>query len=195
MSTVVWFRQDLRIADNPALRHAAALGEVIPVYILDDITPPKKWRLGGASRWWLHHSLAALRKSLGGLLVMRGDPHVVLREIVDKTGANGVVWNRCYEPYAIARDAALKEQLHADGFETASFNASMLHEPWEVTTQGGAPYKVFTPYWRASRGKPVSEPLDAGALNVKIPRGLGVKLDEMAEAMDAGRGGRGAAAH
>jgi len=150
MTTVVWFRQDLRLADNPALRHAAKAGEVLPIYILEaDSQVAEREPLGGASRWWLHHSLTALQDALGGLALFKGDPCTLLAEILSRSGATSIVWNRCYEPAAIARDKQIKAQFADDGLEVKSFNASLLVEPWQITTQTGGPFKVFTPYWRS----------------------------------------------
>jgi deoxyribodipyrimidine photo-lyase len=157
MVTLVWFRQDLRIADNPALAHAAARGPVVPVYILDE-TPGVR-PLGGASRWWLHHSLAALADDLGGLVLRRGDPARILPALAKETGATAVVWNRCYEPYAVQRDTALKASFSKAGLDVHSFNGSVLFEPWEVKTLGGGPFKVYTPFWRACLKLPVAAPL------------------------------------
>src|SRR5881275_131409 len=103
MSTIVWFRQDLRIRDNPALAAAAARGPVLPVFILDDGASAPVRALGGASRWWLHHSLVALREDLGHLTYLRGAPRDLLPAVIKKTCATAVYWNRCYEPFAIAR--------------------------------------------------------------------------------------------
>ena len=73
---IVWLRRDLRLADNPALYHAAQAGPVVPVFVLDDAAAGDH-AYGGASRWWLHHSLASLEKSLGKhrskLILRRGD--------------------------------------------------------------------------------------------------------------------------
>lgn len=145
---ILWFRQDLRLADNPALAAAAQTHRpLIPLYVLDDVGD---WALGGAARWWLHHSLTALSqdlRQLGAPLVLRrGDSEQVLRHLIDETGASAVFWNRRYEPDAVTRDTHLKSAL---GVETKSFNASMLREPWELKTGGGGPFKVFTPYFRA----------------------------------------------
>ena len=95
MTTIVWLRQDLRLADNPALRHAASRGPILPVYILDDSPPPAGRPLGGASRWWLHHSLADLSRGFGGLVVLRGKPAVLLPELAHRVGATAICWNRC----------------------------------------------------------------------------------------------------
>lgn len=164
MTTIVWFRQDLRLADNPALAEAAGRGAVLPVYILDEGGPE---RPGGASRWWLHHSLAALRKDLPGLLLLRGDPAALLADLARRTGAEAVFWNRCYEPGAIARDTALKAALSESVLEVRSFNASLLNEPWELKTKSGGPFKVFTPFWKAALAGEFSPPKPApGALDL-----------------------------
>ena len=176
MVSLVWFRQDLRITDNPALTHAAARGPIVPVYILDDRAPPAGRPLGGASRWWLHHSLVSLAKDLGGLVLLRGDPAVLLPELAKKVGADAIVWNRCYEPYAIARDKALKADLTATGLEVASFNGSLLFEPWQIKTLEGGPFKVYSPFWRACLKTAVEPPMAVPKFELKIPRGVSDKL-------------------
>lgn len=150
---LVWLRQDLRLADNPALQEACASGRpLIVCYVLDDETPGI-WRIGGASRWWLHHSLAALTQSLrkrgGDLVLRRGAAAQEILKLAEETGAAALYWNRCYEPFAIQRDSAIKEKTRTRGLEVKSFNGALLNEPWEVQTQSGGPFKVFTPYWRA----------------------------------------------
>jgi deoxyribodipyrimidine photo-lyase len=166
MTTIVWYRQDLRIADNPALYAAAARGPVLPLYILDEVNPGPKWSPGGASRWWLHHSLATLRDNLGGLVLQRGDPRELLPDLVKASGATAVTWNRCYEPFAITRDTAIKSALQEQGVEVESFNGSLLHEPWDVKTGAGGPFKVYTPFWRACRGRPFAVPLRKPKLDI-----------------------------
>ncbi|MGB5511788.1 MAG: deoxyribodipyrimidine photo-lyase, partial [Woeseiaceae bacterium] len=108
---IVWFRQDLRLEDNPALTAAARQGRpILPVYILDDINAGE-WRMGAASRWWLHQSLRSLNASLDGqLLFLKGDAQKLLPELAAAATADTVYWNRRYEPWAITRDTALKEQ-------------------------------------------------------------------------------------
>ncbi len=163
---IVWFRQDLRLADNPALTHAVATGApVLALYVLDDETPGD-WRLGGASRWWLHESLQALSGDLaeigGSLILRRGAAASVVAALAREIGATAVFWNRCYEPYAVERDKRLKADLTGAGLVAASFNASLLTEPWEVRTGAGTPFKVYTPFWRALRALPDSgKPLPA----------------------------------
>ena len=171
--TLVWFRQDLRLQDNPAL-HAAVTrgGAVVPVYILDDVGEGQ-WPAGGATRWWLHHSLAALDAALrerGSRLVVRcGDTAEILRELIKQTGADAVYWNRRYEPAAIARDAKLKTEFAAAGLEAKSFNGALLHEPHTIKNKQGGPFQVFTPYWRYCLTLPVAEPLKLGARELAAP--------------------------
>jgi deoxyribodipyrimidine photo-lyase len=183
---LVWFRQDLRVADNPALHAAAATGRpLLPVYILDD-DAPGRWRPGGAARWWLHGALAALAAELarrGARLVLRRGPAArVLPELAAEAGAGAVYWNRCYEPWAIARDSALKTALKARGIAIESFNAALLFEPWELTTQGGTPFKVFTPFHKSTlKAPPRAAPLPApAALNGVAAAPAGEDLDAWA---------------
>ncbi|MDA0786023.1 MAG: deoxyribodipyrimidine photo-lyase [Proteobacteria bacterium] len=152
---IVWFRQDLRIADNPGLAAAAASGRpILPLCILDEVTPNIRAH-GGASRWWLHHGLEALARDLRDhglqLVLRRGAALEVLERLIAETAAGQVVWNRCYEPGAIARDTVVKAMLRDAGVGAESFNGSLLVEPWNIETGQGRPYKVFTPYWRRLR--------------------------------------------
>jgi len=153
---IVWFRQDLRLTDNPALAAAAASGApVVALYILDE---GGGWAPGGASRWWLHHSLAALAAALerrGGRLVLRRGPAAaVLDALIAETGAAAIHWNRCYEPEAVARDTGIKAGLEARGVAVRSFDAALLFEPWTVATRAGEPFRVYTPFWKACLAAP-----------------------------------------
>jgi deoxyribodipyrimidine photo-lyase len=160
MTTLVWFRQDLRLKDNPALFEAARNGKVLPVYILEDpVQVGDSHPLGDASRWWLHHSLKALSESLGGLVLLRGDARLLIPKLAREAGAGAVYWNRCYEPQAIERDSQIKADLKAARHEVKSFKASLLFEPWELETKTGSPFKVYSPFWRAALLNPVAEPL------------------------------------
>lgn len=151
-TTIVWLRQDLRVADQPALRRAADRGRVVPVYIW---APEEEgdWPPGGATRWWLHHSLASLDEQLrergSRLIIRRGPTQATLDELLEETGATAVYWNRRYEPAAIERDKQVKATLLSRGVQAESFNGSLLHEPWTVVTKQGGPYQVFTPFWKA----------------------------------------------
>lgn len=145
---IVWFRQDLRIHDNPALQAAAEQGDILPIYILDNENAGQ-WALGGASKWWLHHSLMALDESLNrNLLVLEGDPKTLIPELIKVYQCTGVFWNRCYEPWRIQRDKAIKAQLKASHVNVHSFNGSLLWEPLQVLKSDATPYRVFTPYYR-----------------------------------------------
>jgi deoxyribodipyrimidine photo-lyase len=159
---IVWFRQDLRLEDNPALEAALARGgSVLPVYVLDD-RGEGRWRAGGASRWWLHHALAALDASLrqrGAVLTLaQGDTATVLKRWIAETGATAVYWNRRYEPAIVARDKRLETALRAKGIEVRTFNSALLFEPGEIANREGKPFQVFTPFWRHCLTQPVAKP-------------------------------------
>jgi len=178
MSTIVWFRQDLRTADNPALASAARHGPVIPLYVLDETPAPDGRPLGAASRWWLHRSLKHLEEALGGLLLARGAAADLLPALARRTGATRVVWNRCYEPHAVERDRLLKSRLGAEGVQALSFNGSLLFEPWEVRTGEGGPFRVYSPFWRACLRKEVESPLPGVRPPVTVPQGASEALEE-----------------
>ncbi len=145
---IVWFRQDLRVFDNPALIAAAEAGDILPVYILDHDNAGAH-KMGGASLVWLYHALADLNHSLGGnLRFYVGDAGDVLSDLCDAHDVQGVYWNRCYEPWRISRDKAIKQNLSDAGVRAESFNGSLLWEPWEILKKDGTPYKVFTPFYR-----------------------------------------------
>lgn len=156
--TIVWFRDDLRLADNPALRAAIDRGApIIGLYVLDEEGPGIR-PLGGAARWWLHHSLASLGERLrerGSTLVLRRGPtDRVVREAVTDAAAGAVFWNRRYGGPERDVDATLKSALRTDGVEVASFAGSLLFEPWTVKTGAGTHFSVFTPFWRACLAMP-----------------------------------------
>ena len=155
---VCWLRLDFRLADNPALEAAAQCGgPVVPVFIWspDEEGP---WPPGGASKWWLHQSLAALDtrlREVGSRLVLRRGPALTtLRALVEETGARAVFWNRRYEPAARAAETRVEESLRGEGCATASFNAALLHEPWTIQNQSGKPFQVFTPFWKRCLTQP-----------------------------------------
>lgn len=166
--TLVWFRDDLRISDNPALAAAAESGDdVVACYVLDEETEGIR-PLGGASLWWLHHSLAALAQSLTELgiplVLRRGAASEVLPQLVDESSARAVAWNRRYGLAERTTDAALKASFGEKDIEATSYQANLLYEPWEVTAGSGGAYKVFTAFWRACLAyrtprKPLPAPL------------------------------------
>ncbi|MBI1320638.1 MAG: deoxyribodipyrimidine photo-lyase [Candidatus Hydrogenedens sp.] len=164
-TTLVWLRRDLRLEDQPALYAAAERGAVVPVFIWNP-EEDGAWAPGGASRWWLHFSLAALQTDLektGGQLVLRqGDSLETLQALIEETGADAVYWNRLYEPEAIARDTRIKAALTQQGIEARSFNGSLLIEPPEFFNKQGGPWKVFTPFYKAAlRDVGIGDPLPA----------------------------------
>ena len=162
MKTLVWFRRDLRVADNPALAEATKKGEVLPVFVMEEAEQSGETHpLGGASRWWLHHSLDALKKEMPELVLMRGSARHLIPDIAEKAGVDAVYWNRCYEPHAIERDTDIKSALKDEGLEVKSFKASLLFEPWEIETKSGGPYKVYSPFWKAAKELDVGDPVPA----------------------------------
>jgi deoxyribodipyrimidine photo-lyase len=156
MSTaIVWFRRDLRLSDNPALHAAVASCDRVVALYAHAPDEEGEWAPGAASRWWLHHSLEALDASLrergGRLHVVQGGSLACLRSAVAAAGADSVYFNRLYEPHLVARDAAIRDALEADGTAVHAFNASLWSEPGDIVTKQGEPYRVFTPFWRNLR--------------------------------------------
>ncbi|MFM2412134.1 MAG: hypothetical protein RLZZ587_467, partial [Actinomycetota bacterium] len=142
-TSLVWLRDDLRIADNPALTAALAESDHVAIlYVLDDESPEVR-PLGSASRWWLHHSLRSLARDIaelgGHLLLRRGPAREVVPAVVTEVGATSVHWSRRFGS-ARAIDADLKATLP----DAHSHNGTLLHEPWALQTGGGTPFKVFT---------------------------------------------------
>lgn len=180
---IVWFRRDLRLADNPALR--AALDDdfeaVVPVFI----HAPEElgdWAPGGAQRVWLHESLRALSQAmeeLGSRLVIRtGASQQTLDTLIVEAGATAVFWNRLYDPQEIARDKAIKQHLSDSGLQVESFQAHLLYEPWTAQTQQGSPYKVFTPFWKSVRHRAIDNPLARPAFLPEVSPRIGSETIE-----------------
>jgi len=147
---IFWFRQDLRLFDNPALYKACQNhSEIILLYIQDKpLNKVKKT----AQSWWLHHSLKKLSESLQAhqlsLTLKTGQVEEIFQELLSTNQIDAVYWNRCYEPMQIDRDQKLKSWLKQKKVHTESFNGFLLNEPWEVLNQQGGHYKVFTPFWK-----------------------------------------------
>ncbi|MFC7704124.1 cryptochrome/photolyase family protein [Plastorhodobacter daqingensis] len=185
-----WLRRDLRLADNPALVAAAADGRpVIPVFILD----PETETLGAAARWRLGLGLAALDASLRQLqsriVFRRGPALTVLSDLISETGAGAVHWNRSYDPAARARDQAVKAALRARGLQAESHNSHLLFEPWTVETGTGGFYRVYSPFWRAVKDRPVPAPLaPPAALRSPAAWPVSARLEDwrLGEAMNRG---------
>lgn len=142
--TLLWLRQDLRLADQPALAAAVAEGPVIPVYVLDDASPGV-WKIGGAQRWWLHHSLAALAGDLAargsGLVLRRGETAKVLSALAVETGAVRVHALRHYEPWWVDAEKRVRERL-----DLVVHDGNQLAPPRDVVNGSGKPYKIYSPF-------------------------------------------------
>jgi deoxyribodipyrimidine photo-lyase len=161
---IVWLRRDLRLADQPALHAAAQAGLVIPVFVLDDATAGDH-AYGGASRWWLHHSLASLASSLekrgSSLVLRRGDAAQELAQIARETGASAIHAIRHYEPWWRKVQGRLKDAL-PQGCKLVLHDGNYLAEPGRVTTGSGSQYKIYTPFARAVLERmPPRDPLPA----------------------------------
>ena len=164
-TAIHWFRQDLRLSDNPALDSAAQYETLIPIYILDEVNSGE-FKMGAASKWWLHQSLTKLNESLDGkLLVYQGNPHEILNKLIEEQGVSYVTWNRCYEPWRIDRDKEIKRNFEDKNVAVESFSASLLWEPWTISKDDGTPYRVFTPFYKK------------GCLNSEEPRFPAGKVD------------------
>ena len=192
---ILWFRRDLRLADNPMLAAAVATGRpLVPLFIMD----PEAEAQGAAAKWRLGLSVADFAQRLQGvglrLTLRRGPALAVLEALTAEVGAAGVLWSRLYDPVTRVRDEAVKAALRAKGLTAQSFPGHVLFEPWTVATGGGGYYKVYAPYWRAvqdrdvgalepaptaARGPevwPVSDMLEAWHLGAAMRRGAGVVL-------------------
>ncbi|MEZ5542242.1 MAG: deoxyribodipyrimidine photo-lyase [Pseudomonadota bacterium] len=174
---IVWFREDLRLHDNPALNHACTNYDgIIPCYLYQP-EEAGAWREGAASRWWLHHSLAALDAGLrargSNLLIRRGASSLdCLRDLARETRATAVFWNRLYTPHATARDRHIKARLREAGLTVSSFRGSLLFEPHEVLKQDASPYRVFTAWWRRCQALGLYQPEVTAPAVVSTPAGL-----------------------
>jgi deoxyribodipyrimidine photo-lyase len=158
---LVWFRQDLRLADNPALSAAAEAGPVLALCVLDD-DGPGRWRIGGASRWWLHGSLTALGQALARhgvpLTVARGPAAATVAGIAREAGASAVHVNACAEPSWRLADQELTRLLAGDGIAMRSFDGATLFPLGRIVGSNGRMSKVFTPFWRACLAAPPPSP-------------------------------------
>ncbi|HMB91356.1 MAG TPA: deoxyribodipyrimidine photo-lyase [Rhodothermales bacterium] len=157
MTTLVWFRNDLRLADNPALYQALERGgTIVPVFIW---APDEEgdWPPGAAQLWWLHHSLSALDADLRAkgsrLLIRKGPGRDTLRDLIDVTGADAVYWNERYTPALARRDIQLSDNLKNEGIDIVTFPVRLLHNPSAIRTTSGGPYHVFTPFWKKLQAK------------------------------------------
>lgn len=181
--SLVWFRNDLRLADNPALHAAREHGSpILCIYVLE--TDEGLRALGGASRWWLHHSLDALDGDLrhigGRLELFHGAARTIVPELAAYAGA--LFFNRRYGGAAGELDATIEAAAEKAGCRVHVFNGRLLNEPWEVKTKTGGSYGVYTPYWKAARAKldlddPLPKPrkLDGARYPAGAPDRVGLK--------------------
>ncbi len=145
--SLYWLRNDLRLTDNAALTAAAAQGPVIFLYILDDETPGD-WRLGGASRWWLHRSLEALGRKVP-ITLRRGAADKVIADVLAETAATSLHFTRDYAPWSGALERRVKDAAEKAGASCHRYGGFLLHEPEAVRSGSGEPYRVYTPFSKA----------------------------------------------
>ncbi|KAF4360366.1 cryptochrome-1 isoform X2 [Cannabis sativa] len=156
--SIVWFRRDLRVEDNPALAAGVRAGAVIAVFVW---APEEEGHYypGRVSRWWLKQSLAHLDfslRSFGTSLITKRSADSVssLLEVVKSTGAKQILFNHLYDPLSLVRDHRAKEVLTSQGIVVRSFNADLLYEPWEVNDDQGRPFTTFTSFWERCLSMP-----------------------------------------
>ena len=157
MTVLHWFRDDLRLGDNPALYHASKSAGTAYVYILEEDEAASA--LGGAAQVWLHHSLSALNQQLdGNLLLYSGSAIDILPELMDALDAELLTMTRRYHKAGVKTDSEISKILAAQGKSASLISGNLLWEPEEIAKKDGTPYKVFTPFYRR------------GCLNAQPPR-------------------------
>lgn len=192
--TIVWFRQDCRLADQPALTAAMQQPGVLPIYILDDVHA-KENAMGSASSVWLHHTLHSLRQQLGGnLSLYQGDAMAVFEDLLARFDIQSVYWNRCYEPWRIVRDTALNAYLTDVGIAVHRSDASLLWAPWTIKKKDGTPFKVFTPFYRKGclQADVPREPLVAPDVSACLHDPQSLSLEDLALLPEKDWGAQGA---
>ncbi|KSU65958.1 cryptochrome/photolyase family protein [Arthrobacter sp. NIO-1057] len=182
---LMWFRDDLRTADNPALTSALSAGPVIAVFILDEDSPGIR-PLGGAAKWWLHQGLKSLQASLEELgiplVLLKGSADEKITDLAKQTKAGAVHWNRRYGQPEREVDTQAKTALRDLGLEAHSYPGTLLHEPWELMTKNETGYKVFTPFYNALRDSTIRPPLPAPAAQDHVTESAipsGLELEEL----------------
>ena len=184
-TNILWFRQDLRLHDHPALHAAMADGaRILPVYILD--TSKIAWPLGGASKWWLHHSLASLAKSLEAagarLILRRGNPAAALASLAEQASAAAVHATIAHEPHWRRHDKAAAAALEKSGRSLILHRGSTLIDPETIRSQTNTVYGMYTPFARAveatfaATGGSPARPIKAPA---KIPPAAAIASDRL----------------
>jgi deoxyribodipyrimidine photo-lyase len=174
-NALVWFRQDIRIHDNPALHHACKNSDsVTAIYIYDENLK------ASAQNWWLHHSLTALKTSLEklgiNLVFAKGEAEAVLQAFIKKHNITDIYWNRLYDPKSITRDTKIKESI---GIAAHSYNGGLLTEPWLVKNKTGGYFKVFTAFYKhCLKENKIATPLPSPQ---KVKATISTSIDELAD--------------
>lgn len=171
--SLVWFRNDLRIADNPALSAAMSRGGPVDALYVEE-TDDRLRPMGAAARWWLHHSLQRLAEDLANLGIQlrsaHGEAATSVFAVATEAGSTAIFWNRRYAPVARELDAAIKKRAESEGMAARGFPANVLVEPFDIATGEGRPYSVFTPFWRALRQKDIPSPVASPRKSVSIAK-------------------------
>ena len=173
-SSIVLFQENLRLSDNPALCAAVeSSNSVLPLFVLDDATPGD-WKLGGASRWWLHHSLSSLQKALNDLdsklIFRKGDTVQIVADLIGGSDVDAVYFQRAYAPWSAALESSLKELCDSADITCKRYGGHLLFEPESIRTKQGNPYTVFTPFWRACQESAPPPQPSAAPSGIKGPR-------------------------
>ncbi len=181
MTTIVWFQRDLRLHDHPALAWALRRGApILPVFVLPPDSEEGGWPLGGAARWWLHHSLVALDaelRALGSRLVVRAGPtEAVLQDLMRRADADALVLHARPEAFAASRERALQQRLPG----VVRLDDADLARVGDVRTRDGRLFRVFTPFWRALQELgPPPEPLPAPSSLPPLPAVVDAAIDDL----------------
>ncbi|MGF1451809.1 MAG: cryptochrome/photolyase family protein [Opitutales bacterium] len=190
--TLVWFRQDLRLADNPALQAAIDRGQPCVALFVNDREGEGSAAAGGAARWWQHHALADLHAQLFEygipFVFAQGRAEKRVPELAGELRCGAVFWNRRYEPAVIERDKQIKTLLKGSGHDVRSFNASLLFEPHEVAQSSGEPFQVFSPFWRAVSRQGLPEPVESDPdafQTLAAPDALRAHTEQVDESLDS----------
>ena len=148
--SIHWFRNDLRVSDNPSLHFAAQNSTVMPIFIHDVVNnTQKEFNLGEASAWWLHHSLHSLNTTLDDKInFYKGNPLEIITKLIAEHDIESFSWNRAYSPWEIKRDMEIKALLKKKQINVKTFNGTLLWEPWEILKDDNMPYKVFSPFYK-----------------------------------------------
>lgn len=182
--SIIWFRNDLRLHDNPALYEACKLGHIIPIYILDEENHYKDFSLGAASKIWLHHSLHSLNESLNkNLLIFKGKAKEILEKIfIDNKDIANIFWNKIYEPHLLKNDEVIQKFLENKNIAVKIFNASLLWNPKDIVKSDGLPYKIFTPFYNNGCLKQATsprEPLPLPSINYINIKHNGISIEKL----------------